>query len=752
MADVIQIIENAARRHGVPVEALLAIGKIESNFKAGADNPSSSASGLFQFTNATAREYGLTGDKRNDISAQADAAARMAAQNSRSLERAIGRTPTAGELYLAHQQGLAGAKALIRNPDKPAIDVLRTYHGDRAASVIRQNGGNLNQTAGQFANRWITKGNSVARQFPGTTKTAPTPASMPAALRDRLTPAALAAIESATGTKPGASQMAYAGMPPALSAAVQKVQETSVPKAAPQPRDRIKRAEPTVIADTMASLEKARLAGPNAGDSIALDPWTGANGGKLLSPDFDGVYDERRQGMVRQPPAGTWGMGTVRSAPPMSKGAMSYAGQERGLGTASKSAITPQSVRQAADIRALRAAENAAARDGVGQPPATRVVQSVPVAKSGGASDRVRDNEWQTKNEATTVATYPTSRERRYLPELPPSTLDQELASTPRPRPRPNTTAVVAEYPTVPQAPSAFGSYEQGGKAPNKSSGNPVNVAGYPVAPPVPDRLAEGHRDYFFDGEDLTAKVAPRPFDRPNFGIGGGDIEVKAPPVLPDKQQLEAATGFRTVTKTERVINPAWEAYRAANPAQKIALNSPVPLGEMTYKGSRDSKAQMEAGQKFVQTKMPEKWITKEVTVKVPVAAPKAPKATPKAQPKPGAIAPKIAPVPIAPFAPFATAPNMQMGLISSMLGSQRPGSFLGNLLGSTSRAPIGAFLGVAANGGAMVQGHGGVANSITQNSDYWKVATGQKNQGQSNGDAAYSYRDEDGGASSLTG
>jgi soluble lytic murein transglycosylase-like protein len=89
--EIASIIESAAARHGVPTDALMAIANIESSGNINADNPTSSASGLFQFVDSTAREYGLTGAKRNDPAAQAEAAAKMMATNARSLERTLGR-------------------------------------------------------------------------------------------------------------------------------------------------------------------------------------------------------------------------------------------------------------------------------------------------------------------------------------------------------------------------------------------------------------------------------------------------------------------------------------------------------------------------------------------------------------------------------------------------------------------------------------------------------------------------------------
>jgi len=108
--------------------------------------------GEFQFTNATAGQYGLKNPF--DPMASADAAARLASDNARFLANGLGRQPTAGELYLAHQQGAAGALNLITHPNAPATDIV-----GRAAVV--QNGGNANMSAAQFANMWTAKFNGA---------------------------------------------------------------------------------------------------------------------------------------------------------------------------------------------------------------------------------------------------------------------------------------------------------------------------------------------------------------------------------------------------------------------------------------------------------------------------------------------------------------------------------------------------------------------------------------------------------------
>ena len=52
----------------------------------------------------------------NDPAAQNAAVQRLTSDNRTALTQALGREPTAGELYLAHQQGAAGAIKLLSNP------------------------------------------------------------------------------------------------------------------------------------------------------------------------------------------------------------------------------------------------------------------------------------------------------------------------------------------------------------------------------------------------------------------------------------------------------------------------------------------------------------------------------------------------------------------------------------------------------------------------------------------------------------
>jgi len=142
------IIAAAAQKYGVDPLALQRIAMIESSGNPNAKNPKSSAGGLFQFIDSTAAAYGLK--NRFDPVQAADAAARLARDNAAHLRGVLGREPTAGELYLAHQQGPAGAAKLLRDPNASAVSVV-------GSAAIRLNGGHDGMTAGQFAALWTTK-------------------------------------------------------------------------------------------------------------------------------------------------------------------------------------------------------------------------------------------------------------------------------------------------------------------------------------------------------------------------------------------------------------------------------------------------------------------------------------------------------------------------------------------------------------------------------------------------------------------
>jgi hypothetical protein len=124
---------------------------IESRGNPNAFNKGSRAAGLAQFVPSTWARYGK-GSPFDPVAAEAATRA-LTADNAAVLRRALGREPTMGELYLAHQQGAGGASALLRNPNAPAGSVTNP-------SFISSNGGDPNAPAGAFAAKWTSR-------FPG---------------------------------------------------------------------------------------------------------------------------------------------------------------------------------------------------------------------------------------------------------------------------------------------------------------------------------------------------------------------------------------------------------------------------------------------------------------------------------------------------------------------------------------------------------------------------------------------------------
>src|SRR5499427_6502262 len=110
-------------------------------------NPAAAAANPYQMQPSTAQQMGGTGSAE---------ALQLAANNAKALKARLGRDPTLQEVYLAHQQGGAGAGALLSNPDAKAVDVLTPLYGspERARDAIVNNGGTPDMTAGEFAQMW----------------------------------------------------------------------------------------------------------------------------------------------------------------------------------------------------------------------------------------------------------------------------------------------------------------------------------------------------------------------------------------------------------------------------------------------------------------------------------------------------------------------------------------------------------------------------------------------------------------------
>lgn len=147
------------RQYGLPTGYLARTYQIESGGGTNLYNPLSKAAGGFQFIPSTAKQYGLKDPY--DLAQSAEAAARLAADNRAALQKAGIESPSAAQLYLAHQQGASGATRLLGGADTKATDIV----GEKA---VLWNAGKASMTGPEFAERIMTK-------FEGTTPAAQAP-------------------------------------------------------------------------------------------------------------------------------------------------------------------------------------------------------------------------------------------------------------------------------------------------------------------------------------------------------------------------------------------------------------------------------------------------------------------------------------------------------------------------------------------------------------------------------------------------
>ena len=130
------------------------LAQVESSNDPYAKNEKSTAKGLFQFVDATGKQYGL--DKyefgtEEYTNAETEAVKSFSQDNYSVLEGKLGRKPTNGELYLAHQQGAGGAlKILQSDPSANAMSIL-------GEDEVKNNGGNENTTIAEFRDKWASK-------------------------------------------------------------------------------------------------------------------------------------------------------------------------------------------------------------------------------------------------------------------------------------------------------------------------------------------------------------------------------------------------------------------------------------------------------------------------------------------------------------------------------------------------------------------------------------------------------------------
>jgi hypothetical protein len=159
---VVAAIRRASDMTGVDFGYLMAMCEKESTFNPNAQAPTSSAKGLFQFTDGTWEavrkkypQYNIGPNDQFNPEANALMGALLTKENTKSLQAYGVSDPSPSDLYLAHFAGPSGAAKLIKAPaDGNAAQVI----GDKAAnankSVFYSNGQpkTVAQVTGNFSN------------------------------------------------------------------------------------------------------------------------------------------------------------------------------------------------------------------------------------------------------------------------------------------------------------------------------------------------------------------------------------------------------------------------------------------------------------------------------------------------------------------------------------------------------------------------------------------------------------------------
>lgn len=132
----------AAQGAGVDAPTALAVMGLESRGKANAQNPNSSANGLFQIIDSTWEELG--GGDRNDEATQIRNGVAYLAKVKGTMKSSTGLDPSPAEIYMGHMLGPKGGLSLMNaakaNPDGSFLDQVSKWDAKNAAAIVKNNG------------------------------------------------------------------------------------------------------------------------------------------------------------------------------------------------------------------------------------------------------------------------------------------------------------------------------------------------------------------------------------------------------------------------------------------------------------------------------------------------------------------------------------------------------------------------------------------------------------------------------------
>lgn len=165
-----EMIVNKARAAGLDPRLMLMIVHNETGgtFDPWSRNSKTGAAGLTQFmpANVSRGVYGLNAGNVYNPEKNIEAGIARVKDNMRYFRSRMGRQAAAEELYLMHQQGAAGAIALLSQPSRLASDALAKFYKPGVnVKAVTQNGGRADWSAGRFAGMWLEKGRRLMNHY-----------------------------------------------------------------------------------------------------------------------------------------------------------------------------------------------------------------------------------------------------------------------------------------------------------------------------------------------------------------------------------------------------------------------------------------------------------------------------------------------------------------------------------------------------------------------------------------------------------
>lgn len=154
MADreqIVEMIRRKAAEYDFDPDLAVRIAELESSLNPNARNRRSSATGLYQLTDARRREIGAPAKRVLSLDEQVDYGLKSLSQAAKYLEDRLERKPEPFEIYAAHFSGPMGSvKVLKADPSTPIDRVL-------SARAVRANPDLRGRTTGQVVGTWQEK-------------------------------------------------------------------------------------------------------------------------------------------------------------------------------------------------------------------------------------------------------------------------------------------------------------------------------------------------------------------------------------------------------------------------------------------------------------------------------------------------------------------------------------------------------------------------------------------------------------------